>query len=132
VFALAATLGKQYSGPRVSKFLSLPDDPLTRGYATAIHTVHGEHPAERLPFDPASIAASGLFTAPREQHFPHAQALDLEGLIGRAASASYVPRERDSFDRLRALLGALWERERDARGLVTMRYVTEVFTAARR
>jgi SAM-dependent methyltransferase len=109
-----------------------PDDPLTRGYAAAIHTVHGEHPAERLPFDPASIAASGLFTAPREQRFPHAQALDLEGLIGRAASASYVPRERDSFDRLRALLVALWERERDARGLVTMRYVTEVFTAKRR
>jgi SAM-dependent methyltransferase len=107
-------------------------DPLTRDYVGAIHAVNGEHPVERIPFEPASIAAAGLFTAPRETYFPHAQTLDREGLIGRAASASYVSCERDSFERLCALLVALWERERDPEGMVTMRYVTEVFTAARR
>jgi len=107
-------------------------DPLTRGYVEAIHAVNGEHPAELRPFDPARVAAGGLFTEPREHRFPHAQALDLEGFLGRATSASYVPREGEAFERLRALLVALWERGRDARDMVTMRYVTEVFLAERR
>ena len=108
------------------------DDPLTRGYVEAIHAVNGEHPAELRPFDPASISSGGLFAAPRELCFPHAQTLDLEGLLGRAASASYVPREGGAFERLRALLVALWEREHDAQAMVTLRYRTEVFIAERR
>ena len=107
-------------------------DPLTRGYVEAIHAVGGEHPAELRPFDRDVIAADGLFTPVRELRFPHHQILDREGLIGRATSASYVPRDGDRLARLRALLTTLWERERDARGLVTMRYVTEVFLAERR
>ncbi|HEY2955368.1 MAG TPA: class I SAM-dependent methyltransferase [Candidatus Eisenbacteria bacterium] len=107
-------------------------DPLTRGYVEAIHAVNGEHPAELRPFDPGSIAAGGLFTPPQELRFPHRQTLDLEGLVGRAASASYVPREGPGFERLRALLEEVWKRERDARGMVAMRYGTEVYLADRR
>ena len=107
-------------------------DPLTRGYVEAIHAVGGEHPAELRPFDRSVIAADGHFTPVRELRFPHHQVLDREGLIGRATSASYVPRDGERLARLSALLAALWERERDARGLVTMRYVTEVFLAGRR
>ena len=106
-------------------------DSLTRGYVEAIHAVNGEHAVERIPFDPAAIAAGGLFTAPRETCFPHAQTLDREGLIGRAASASYVPREGDGFARLKALLEAVWDRDHDARGMVTMRYVADLFRAER-
>jgi SAM-dependent methyltransferase len=107
-------------------------DPLTRGYIEAIHAVNGEHPVERMPFEPGSIAAGGLFTPPRETYVPHTQALDRDGLIGRATSASYVPRDGERFARLRAMLETLWERERDASGNVTMRYVTGVFCAERR
>jgi SAM-dependent methyltransferase len=107
-------------------------DPLTRGYVEAIHPVGGEHPAEQRPFDRDVIADGGRFTPVRELRFPHHQILDREGLIGRATSASYVPKDGERLARLRALLVALWERERDARGRVTMRYVTEVFIAARR
>ena len=107
-------------------------DRLTRDYVAAIHAVNGVHPMERMPFDPASVAAGGFFTAPRETYVPHAQTLDHEGLIGRAASASYVPREGEGFARLRGLLDAIWEREHDGQGRVTMRYVTEVFQAKRR
>ena len=108
------------------------EDPLTRGYVEAIHAVGGEHPAELRPFDRGVIAADGLFTPVRELRFPHHQILDREGLLGRATSASYVPRDGDRLARLRALLTTLWERERDAHGQVTMRYVTEVFLAGRR
>jgi len=107
-------------------------DPLTRGYVEAIHAVNGEHPVERIPFEPRIIAAGGLFTTPREIRHPHLQVLDREGLIGRATSASYVPRDGERQARLRAMLSALWDRERDGRGMVAMRYVTKVFLADRR
>lgn len=108
------------------------DDPLTRGYIEAIHAVNGEHPIEKMPFDPTTIAASGLFTEARVQSFSHSQSLDLEGFIGRAVSASYVPKDGEGLERLRAILSALWEQKRNERGMVTMRYVTEVYLAQRR
>jgi SAM-dependent methyltransferase len=107
-------------------------DALTRGYTEAIRAVKGEDPVEQMPFEPATVAATGHFTPPLEERFPHAQVLDLAGLMGRATSASYVPRDGERFARLKSLLEALWEREHDARGRVTMRYVTKVFRAERR
>jgi SAM-dependent methyltransferase len=106
-------------------------DPLTIGYIQAIHQVHGEHPAERRRFDPTAVTAAGEFSPPRLLRVPHAQPLDRTGLIGRALSASYVPREGPEFAKLTALLDALWRQHRDARGLVAMRYVTEVYLSER-
>jgi SAM-dependent methyltransferase len=106
-------------------------DPLTLGYVEAIHAVHGEHPAERRPFDPLVVSGFGAFSPPRLETFAHAQELDRAGLLGRATSASYVPKAGEGFDRLASLLGALFERHRDGRGLVTMRYATEVWVAER-
>ena len=107
-------------------------DPLTRAYIEAIRAVNGEHPVEQMAFEPASIAAGGLFGAPRETLYPHAQTLDREGLMGRATSASYVPRAGEPLARLQALLGVLWERQHDSKGMVVMRYVTKVYLAERR
>jgi SAM-dependent methyltransferase len=102
-------------------------DPLTRGYIEAIHAVQGEHPAERRPFDEAVMSASGRFTPAREARFAYAQELDAAGLVGRATSASYVPKEGPRFDRLIELLDGLHQRHRDAQGHVTLRYVTKVW-----
>jgi SAM-dependent methyltransferase len=109
-----------------------PADPLTRGYIEAIRAVNGEHPAERRPFDPAVIAADGWFAPAVLETFPHQQELDRAGLIGRAASASYVSKEGDAFARLCALLDGLFERHHDARGRVVMKYATQVYRAGRR
>jgi SAM-dependent methyltransferase len=68
-------------------------DPLTLGYAEAIRAVAGEHPAEIREFDPTVIETGGWFTPARLTTWPNAQALDRAGLVGRALSASYVPRE---------------------------------------
>ena len=108
------------------------DDPLTRAYIEAVHAVHGEHPAERRGFDPACVAADGGFGPVRLERFVNAQELDREGLLGRALSASYVPREGAAHATLERLLGELFEARRNARGLVTMRYVTQVWLAERR
>ena len=94
--------------------------------------MNGEHPAEKRPFEPGSISAGGRFSEPRTLSFPHAQELDRDGLIGRATSASYVPREGKAYAKLAKLLAELFERHHDDRGMVTLRYVTELHLATRR
>lgn len=106
-----------------------PADPLTRGFIEAIRAVNGEHAVERMPFDPEVVHADGLFTPARLERFPHGQALVLEGLVGRATSASYVPREGPGLEKLEALLAELYARHRDALGLVTLRYSTKLYLA---
>ena len=107
------------------------DDPLTRAYIEAIHEVNGEHPAELRPFDRGVLEASGLFSPPEERSVPHEQRLDAAGLLGRATSASYVPRSGPAFEQLEVLLRDLWVRHRDGGGMVTMRYRTIVYRSRR-
>jgi SAM-dependent methyltransferase len=102
-------------------------DPFTAGYRQAIIDVGGEVAAEAMPFDPDVIPASGEFTTPERLTFPNAQCLDLNGLIGRAQSASYVPKSGASGQRLLELLTILHTQYADERGMVTLVYETEIF-----
>jgi SAM-dependent methyltransferase len=106
-------------------------DPFTVGYRQAIVDVGGEIAAESLPFDPRVIADSGLFSTPERKSVPHFQRVDLEGLIGRARSASYVPKSGAAGERLLGLLRALHGRYANGSGLVTLVYDTEVFCSTR-
>lgn len=106
-------------------------DPLTAGYRQAIVDAGAEITGESRGFDLDVISESGLFSCPERQSFPNAQRLDLAGLIGRARSASYVPRTGAAGERLIHLLRALHARYHDANGLVTMVYDTEVFCSTR-
>jgi hypothetical protein len=56
--------------------------------------------------------------------------LDLTGLIGRATSASYVPKSGPRFETLRESLTRLYH-EYAVDGAVTLRYITQVYTAGR-
>jgi len=58
--------------------------------------------------------------------------MNLEWLVGRAISASYVPKSGAAWETLVELLTDLFKRHRDARGLVGMRYETRVYLAERR
>ena len=106
-------------------------DPLTAGYRQAIVDVGGEMTAESRPFDPRVISDSGLFSSPERKSFPNFQRLDLAGLIGRARSASYVPKSGAAGERLLNLLRALHERYADGTGFVTLMYDTEVFCSTK-
>jgi len=106
------------------------DDPLTIGYIAAIHAVNGEHPAEHRGID-AGVVEAGGFAPLRLLTFPHAQTLDLEGFIGRATSASYVSKEPAALAELVRRLTALHARHADARGVVTLRYRTELHLTER-
>ena len=107
-------------------------DPFTAGYRQAILDVGGEVAAERMPFDPDVLERSGLFTSPTRRLFANAQRLDMAGLIGRARSASYVPKSGPNGDKLLTLLRELHARYADADGRVTLVYETDVYVASRR
>ena len=106
-------------------------DPFTLGYRRAILDAGGDHAIERMRFDPGVVAGDGRFSAPERLAFPNAQRLDLDGLIGRAHSASYVPKEGRDGARLLDHLRALHAEYADAHGLVTLVYETEVYRAAK-
>ena len=108
------------------------DDPLTVGYRQAIVDAGGDTEAERMRFDPAVVGGSRVFTPADRTSFPNAQHLDLEGLVGRARSASYVPKEGPAGARLTDSLRALHDRYADSTGFVTLVYETEIYTANKR
>ena len=78
-----------------------------------------------------ALLQSPLFEGDECATFPHEQELDEDGLLGRAFSASYAPREPEAAAaftrRLREVFAA---HQRD--GKVTLRYVTTVYLARRR
>jgi SAM-dependent methyltransferase len=106
-------------------------DPLTAGYRQAIADVGGETAEEQHPFDPDVVGRSGLFSPPERLSFPNGQRLDLDGLIGRARSASYTPKTGAAGERLIDLLRSLHARYADPAGFVTLVYETEVYRSAR-
>ncbi|TVQ32884.1 MAG: class I SAM-dependent methyltransferase [Phycisphaeraceae bacterium] len=106
-------------------------DEFTEAYRLALLDVGAEHPMDRRRFDPSVIERSGLFTPPRLVEAPNAQPLDEAGLIGRARSASYVPKDGESWERLERSLRKLHARFADASGMVQLRYVSRLHLADR-
>jgi SAM-dependent methyltransferase len=106
-------------------------DRLTAGYRQAIIDVGGEVVAERMPFDPTVVGGSGLFTPVERHAWPNEQRVTLDGLIGRARSASYVPKYGAAGQRLVDRLRALHAQYADASGFVTLVYETEVFRSSK-
>lgn len=116
-------------GGRIAIVWNIHDetDPFTGGYTRAV----GEPPAQKIPFDPAVITAGGLFRDLRAAEIGYEQVLDLAGLLGRALSSSYVAKEGPAWEELRGGLTELYEKHRDERGEVRMKYVTKVYVAGR-
>lgn len=106
-------------------------DDLSRGYSEQIEIASDGHAAANGHTRPRALFESALFADPREITFAHAQRLDLPGLIGRATSASYIPRIGPKLDALKQSLSDLFDRHhRD--GWVHLNYITRVFLAEKR
>jgi SAM-dependent methyltransferase len=102
-------------------------DAMTDGYRRAIAAVGGESSIERMAFDQDVVGRSGLFAPVERTTFPNLQRLSLDGLVGRARSASYCPKDGPAAERLRELLHELWNAHADRDGLVTLEYETEAY-----
>jgi SAM-dependent methyltransferase len=108
------------------------DDPFTAGYRAAILEVGGDSAVERMDFEPDVVTRSGLFSTARLVTFSFHQRLDFTGLLGRAMSASYVPKTGPDAAKVKDLLCALHARHADGNGFVALMYTTEVYIAESR
>ncbi|MBL8849413.1 MAG: class I SAM-dependent methyltransferase [Planctomycetaceae bacterium] len=106
-------------------------DPFTAGYRQAIVDVEGESAIEMREYDPGIMERDGLFTPARSFEMPNEQQFDLAGLIGRATSASYVPKTGERFETLRESLVRLHREYADLNGTVVLKYITQVYLAGR-
>jgi SAM-dependent methyltransferase len=106
-------------------------DALTAAYGDAIRLAPEaakiEGPRTRAG---QALLDSPLFSAGRRVDFRYAQPLDEEGLLGRAFSASYVPKQPPLADQIAAALRAVFARFQ-SEGRVNLRYQTTVYLARR-
>jgi SAM-dependent methyltransferase len=106
-----------------------PDDAATAAYGRLVEDA-GAKDLLRVP--PLGFGGPPRgFGPPREVVVPGHQELDLEGLLGRARSASYVPKSGPVHDAVMDGLRAVHARHADADGLLQFRYRTLVFLADR-
>ncbi len=110
-------------GGRLALLWNMRDDshPGTRAYSGVIRDVAGREPAEMRELD-VTLLPRGGFEPPTIARVPHAQRLDHRGLVGRALSASYVPKEGPGRDRAEALLRDAFARHAQPDGLFELRY----------
>lgn len=101
-------------------------DPFTAGYRDALLAIGANPALEAMESDVGAVERSGLFAPTHVERFVHAQPLDREALVGRALSASYVPKEGPALAELVAKLDALFARHAGAAGTVALVYETEI------
>jgi ubiquinone/menaquinone biosynthesis C-methylase UbiE len=106
-------------------------DPFTAAYGAVIRTAPDAARVE----GPRARAGEPLLTHPlyrdaERREFANEQALDEDGMLGRAFSASYAPREPAAAETLAAALRDVFARyQKDGR--VVVRYVTSLYLARR-
>lgn len=84
----------------------------TAGYGEIVHRAQADAVQRGLAIrndHVADITIGGHFTVIDKRRFPNPQTLDLEGLLGRARSASYFPRTWPLRDELEAALRSLFQ-----------------------
>jgi SAM-dependent methyltransferase len=104
-------------------------DPLTEAYSQIVRQISQRHPAEHRMVAQQPLIDCAEFCNLRHLTFSHHQILDWNGLLGRANSVSYIPKDPHSQQQLRDHLAALYTQWADAQGLVHLAYHTEVFLA---
>lgn len=120
-------------GGRVALLWNERDEshPATAEYSRAIRESCNDDPAAKRHVRPEALFSSPLFRDARTLAFSHVQRLDADGLVGRAVSASYVPKEGPALDRLVAVLRAMPARFAEADGCVPIVYATHLYLAER-
>lgn len=107
-------------------------DPFTAAYGAVIRTAP-DAAAVEVPRGRAGepLLAHPLFRDGERLLFANEQALDEEGVLGRAFSASYAPREPAAAEKFAAALREVFGRHQQG-GRVVVRYVTSLYLARRR
>ncbi len=105
------------------------EDALTKEYNRLVREASNHHPAESRMQTLEPLLMTKHFVNIREFNFVYQHELDLTGFIGRATSASYVPRQGQAYEQLISGLQELYQNFCDQRGFVHMVYRTSVYLA---
>jgi hypothetical protein len=105
------------------------NDETTQSYTRLVKLASNNHPAESRMVSVDPLLNSPLFPNVSCYSYKYRQPLDLEGLIGRAQSVSYLPQEGEAQQQLVSGLKEIYERDRDKHGLVYLTYHTSVYLA---
>lgn len=105
------------------------NDEFTGEYSRLVRAASNNHPAEARMKSVEPLLESPYFINVCEYTFVYRQQLDFAGLVGRALSVSYVPREDLVQQQLISNLQDLYNRSCDERGFVYMIYRTSVHLA---
>jgi SAM-dependent methyltransferase len=104
-------------------------DPFTARYTEVIHAFP---PARELETDRARagevLLTHPLFVEARLLQFSHCQTMDEEGMLGRAFSASYAPRDVETALQMAAALRRVFA-DYQKEGSVILRYETSLYFA---
>ncbi|MCA9282297.1 MAG: class I SAM-dependent methyltransferase [Phycisphaeraceae bacterium] len=121
------------AGGRLAVMWNVPDERTEsgRGYREIMLRYATEPPTSPWNnFCAPRLEGDARFMGHRTVEIPSGQVLDCAGLIGRAGSASYVPKHGRAREQMEADLAHLYSRcERD--GVFTLAYVTRVHLAER-
>ena len=111
---------------RLSLLWNLPDesDPFTAAVYRAIRLASSADPASVAHVRPEALFASPRFRNARVVESSHVQPLDLDGLLGRISSASYVPKSGPLRATLDAEVRRLFELNADSSGRVRLHSAT--------
>ncbi len=104
-------------------------DKFTKEYSQLVRAISNNHPGESRMKTVEPLLTSKYFINIREYNFVYHQELDLAGLIGRAMSVSYLPREGENYEQLIFGLQNLYQSFCDERNFVYMIYDTSVHLA---
>ncbi len=105
------------------------EDPFTNEYSDLIVAVSTYPVVHDRSNYAQPLLVSPHFTHVQTYTFTNHQELDFSGLIGRVRSNSYTPREGIAFDRLMLDLEQLYDRFKNDRGFVSLKYSTSLHLA---
>lgn len=106
------------------------EDEFTSHYTRLVRIASNNHPAESRLISVTPLLESPHFPDVRHYTFAYTQALELDGLIGRAKSVSYIPREGEVYQQLISDLQELYTHWADESGFVRLAYRTSLYLAA--
>ena len=101
-------------------------DEFTQSYTRLVQIASNHHPAESRLVAVDPLLVSPLFPNVRCYTFTYRQALDEDGLIGRAMSVSYIPKTGLAQQQLVSELQELYNRCNED-GLIYLTYCTSVY-----
>lgn len=105
------------------------NDFFTSEYSRLVREASNNHPAESRMMLIEPLLKTSLFVNVCDYTFKYKQALDLAGLIGRAASVSYIPKDATIQAKLINDLHQIYNRSCDGDGLIYLAYRTCVHLA---